>query len=524
MRHLLNRLWRMILRPASFVGKDITQIRRQPQLIVALIIAPFLVLLLFGIGYEGRTPPVETVLVVPPESDLSADRADYEDDFVSPLVLVDVVTDEGPAIEALDGREIDLVVVFPENAFDTISAGEQAEITIYYNELVPFQRNWLEFYSSVQTAELNQIVQREVLEQGLAQSRSGLEELNQYPQELDAGLERLNTALAAGDAEQAQEELVTLRELTEDTRDAAGQSRLILLATARSVGAGGAPESPPIQSLEAIDRNLSEIETGLTNTSTAIANQGAEPQVVEPDLQFIAERRDAYATTAANLPAIPVDVLLAPFEADEENLAPTSPDFVDFYAPAVLALLIQHIAITLTALALVRERTGGTFELFRVAPISPREVLTGKYLSYFVIGAVLSGVLALVIVYGLGVPLLGNWLQMALIVGLVLAASLGIGFLISAVAGTETQAVQAAMILLLSAVFFSGFFLPLDNLITPVQLVAYILPVTYGISGLQEVMLRGNTSPDWTIIGPAAIALVTTTAASLILSLQFRRQ
>lgn len=524
MRHLLNRLWRLILRPASFVGKDITQIRRQPQLIIALIIAPFLVLLLFGIGYEGRTPPVQTVLVIPPESDLSTDRAAYEDDFVSPLVLEEVTTDIGPALRALRDQEIDLVVAFPEDAFDTISAGTSAEITVYYNELVPFQRNWLEFYSSVQTAEINQIVQREVLEQGLSQSRSGLEELNQYPQELNAGLDRLNAALAAGDEEQAQEEISNMQELTADTRDAASQSRLMLLATAHSVGAGGAPDSPPIQALEALDRSLSEIQTGLTNISTLVGNEGASPEVVESDLQFIAENRDEYAATAANLPAIPVEVLLTPFEANEENLAPTSPDFVDFYAPAVLALLIQHIAITLTALALVRERTSGTFELFRVSPISPREVLTGKYLSYFIIGAALSAILTLVIVYGLDVPLLGNWLQLALIVGLVLAASLGIGFLISAVASTETQAVQAAMILLLSAVFFSGFFLPLDNLLTPVQFVAYLLPVTYGISGLQEVMLRGNTSPDWTIIGPAVIALVTTVATSLILRLQFRRQ
>ena len=219
-----------------------------------------------------------------------------------------------------------------------------------------------------------------------------------------------------------------------------------------------------------------------------------------------------------------MDVLLSPFEARESNLAPTSPDFVEFYAPAVLALLIQHIAITLTALALVRERTGGTFELFRVAPISPREVLTGKYLSYFVIGIFLSAILTLVIIYGLGVPLLGNWLQLALIIGLVLAASLGVGFLISAVASTETQAVQASMILLLAAVFFSGFFLPLDNLLAPVQLVAYGLPVTYGISGLQEVMLRGNTPPDWMLAGPAIIAAMTTVATSLVLRHQFRRQ
>ena len=524
MRHLFSRLWRMLLRPASFVGKDITQIRRQPQLIGALIIAPFLVLMLFGLGYSSAAPPVDTVLVIPPESNLSSERSAYEDNFVSPLRLDEVTTDIGPALSRLRDEEIDLVVVFPADAFDTISAGQRAEIDIYYNELVPFQRNWLEFYARVQTAEINQIVQREVLEQGLAQSRTGLDELNQYPAELNAGLDRVSAALANGDREQAQTELSELQGLTADTREAASQSRLILLAAAGSVGAGGAPESPPIQTLEAVDRHLADISTGLTNASRQLEDPDSGPETVESDLAFVGENRDEFEAAAAQLPAIPVEVLLAPFDASEDNLAPTSPGFVDFYAPAVLALLIQHIAITLTALALVRERTGGTIELFRVAPISAREVLTGKYLSYFIIGTALSAILTLVIIYGLGVPLLGTWLQLALVIALVLAASLGVGFLISALVSTETQAVQAAMILLLSAVFFSGFFLPLDNLLVPVRFVAYILPVTYGISGFQEVMLRGSTPPDWIIIGPATIALTTTIVTSLALRLQFRRR
>ncbi|MEZ4569488.1 MAG: ABC transporter permease [Thermomicrobiales bacterium] len=514
----------MILRPAAFIGKDIVQIRRQPQLIVALIIAPFLVLLLFGVGYEGRTLPVETVLVIPPDSDLSTNRQAYEDSFVSPLVLKDVTSDRGAALRELRDRDIDLVVAFPENAFETISSGQTAEITVFYNELVPFQRNWLEFYSSVQTSEINQLVLREVLEQGFTQSRTGLSELTEYPARLNNGIDRLNSALEAGNQEQAQQELQDLRELTRETRDSATQFRRILLATALSVGATGAPQSPPVQNLESIDRDLSEIQTGLTNSSTKLDNPDAGPETIAPDLEFIAERRDDFAETARALPAIPADVLVAPFVADEDNLAPTSPDFVEFYAPGVLALLIQHIAITLTALALVRERARGTIEMFRVAPISPREVLTGKYLSYFIIGAILSAILALVIIYGLSVPLLGDWLQFCLVIGLVLAASLGMGFLISAIVSTETQAVQAAMILLLAAVFFSGFFLPLDNLLSPVQVVAYILPVTYGISGLQEVMLRGVDAPTWTIVGPAAIAIGTTTVASLFLHFQFRQR
>ncbi len=225
MSYLFSRLWRAILRPASFVGKEITQIRRQPQLILALIVAPFLVLLLFGIGYDGRTPPIRTVLVIPPGSDLSTDRAAYEESFVSPLVLGSVSTDRGRALAELRDRKIDLVVAFPEDAFETITAGSAAEIDVFYNELTPFQSNWLEFYSRVQTAEINQIVQREVLQQGISQSRSSLSELNQYPAALDAGLEEANASLDAGDQEAAEQKLQGLRVLTGETQESVNQFR-----------------------------------------------------------------------------------------------------------------------------------------------------------------------------------------------------------------------------------------------------------------------------------------------------------
>jgi ABC-type multidrug transport system permease subunit len=349
-------------------------------------------------------------------------------------------------------------------------------------------------------------------------------ELNQYPGELESGLAELDARLAAGDQQAAIEQTQNLREMTEETRGGVVQSRRVLLASALSVGASGAPESPPIQNLEALELQLSEIHTGLTNVLTKVTTQNAGQEDIAGDVEFIEERRVAYAETAALLPAIPISVLVSPFVSSENNLAPTSPDFVDFYAPAVLALLIQHIAITLTALALVRERLTGTIEMFRIAPVSAREVLTGKYLSFFILGALLSAILALIIIYGLDVPLLGNEWDFVLVIALVLAASLGVGFLISSLASSETQAVQLAMILLLASVFFSGFFLPLDNLQAAVQLVAYILPVTYGISGLQEVMLRGVEPPLWTITGPAAIAVLTTLAASIAFSFQFRRR
>ena len=43
-----------IVRVSSFLGKEIREILRQPWLVVRLILGPFLILLLVGLGYTSQ--------------------------------------------------------------------------------------------------------------------------------------------------------------------------------------------------------------------------------------------------------------------------------------------------------------------------------------------------------------------------------------------------------------------------------------------------------------------------------------
>ena len=95
-----------------------------------------------------------------------------------------------------------------------------------------------------------------------------------------------------------------------------------------------------------------------------------------------------------------------------------------------------------------------------------------------------------------------------MIVLLLTFASLGVGLLISLVADSERMAVQLAMLVLLASVFFSGFVLPVQDFIGPVQYLAYVLPVTHGIATLQDAMLRGMVTEPWMIAALAGIGVV----------------
>lgn len=210
-------------------------------------------------------------------------------------------------------------------------------------------------------------------------------------------------------------------------------------------------------------------------------------------------------------------MVASPTEVATRNIAPTQPPLIAFFAPAVLALVLQHMAVTLSALSFVREREGGALELFRVSPVTSLELLLGKVIGFGLIGAIIAIAVTAGSVSLVNVPILGDPFLIAGVIALVMFASLGLGLLISVVAGSERQAVQLSLLLLLASVFFSGFVLRVEDFNPAVQAVAYSLPVTHGIRLLQDLMLRGGTTAAWELGALALTALALLLMTTLLL-------
>ena len=219
----------------------------------------------------------------------------------------------------------------------------------------------------------------------------------------------------------------------------------------------------------------------------------------------------AEGQTAAG--TIPAEVVAAPTKAQLRNAAPTAPRVLAYYGPAVLALILQHLAISLVALSLVRERTSGVIELFRVGPINAVDVIAGKVLAYLLIGGLIAMLTITLLIVGFGIPLLGDPAALALAIALLLVASLGIGLVVAVISDSERQAVQICLLLLLASVFFSGFVVAISEFAEPVRVLAFALPVTHGIRLIQDIMLRGTTTQLWEYAALAGIAGVTLFAA-----------
>jgi ABC-2 type transport system permease protein len=200
-------------------------------------------------------------------------------------------------------------------------------------------------------------------------------------------------------------------------------------------------------------------------------------------------------------------VLVSPFTVRISELSEVTFTPTGFFAPAVIILLLQHLSVTFASLSIVRERHSGIMELFRVAPLTALETLLGKFLSYLLFEMILAAIITALAVWVLRIPMLGRWADYASAVVVVIFTSLALGFLISLISQTDTQAVQYSMLVLLASIFFSGFFLDLRLMWKPMTVVAWSLPATYGIRMLQDIMLRGELSPAIIFLGISAIGI-----------------
>jgi ABC-2 type transport system permease protein len=503
-----------LIRVTAFWGKEFAEVLRQPRLVLSLVLGPFLILLLFGIGYRAEPRKLRTMLVVPPNSNLQALAEQYAGSLGEQLILVGATADEKEALDRLARHEVDVVVVVPSDAYQTIVGGQQAVLQVYHDEIDPTQVGYVNYFSQIYIQEVNRRILMSLAEIGQAQAAQAQSELERARGSLD----RLTTALRTGDRAQARIEAEQLDASINRTQADLSTNDQLLRGVEDTVGqsSSAASHTELTDTLHQLDDRTNRLQQVLESPNTDVRALSEELSTLDHQLAHADE-------LLAEVQIVPPNVLVSPFITAAHSVAPYQPDFVAFYAPGVLALLLQHMAVTFAALSLVRERLLGAIEVFRVAPISPFETLLGKYISYLVFGLVIAAVLTGLMVGLLKVPILGPLTAFGAVIGLLLFASLGMGFFISAVSGSDSQAVQLSMIVLLASMFFSGFILPLSALWLPVRSVSFLLPVTYTIILLQDVMLRG-TSPVWLYAAAlAAGGIVLAVASWWVFKRQFVR-
>jgi len=170
-----------------------------------------------------------------------------------------------------------------------------------------------------------------------------------------------------------------------------------------------------------------------------------------------------------------------------------NPDLLSthFMIPGVIGMILFALTSILTATAIVRERERGTIEQLIVTPIRPWELVVGKLFPYVLL-ALLNALEILALgAWWFDVPIRGELGLIFLFSGLFLLSSLGIGLLASTIANTQQEAMLSVWMLLLPAIFLSGFFFPLEAMPRILRWISYLMPLRYYLVIIRSLLIKG---------------------------------
>ena len=468
-----------LIRAWAFFRKEVAELVRQPKLVITLVLAPFVILALFGAGYRQTNGPLRAMFVSSDEDTFASVIEPRLAELGNALESAGVTDSRPTALSALRSGEVDVVVVVPDDPESTIRNNEQAVFEVLHDQLDPYERATIGLITQAAVDAVNRSILEGLVAEGQVQSDDvALSEARQSSTALREAMERGDQLAARNEQRRLSEQLESF-------------------ASVEGGASGGLTTDEGESSATSLRDRAGELNVASQNASDLDAVRSLEADLIELD--------DA----AAEFRSIEPTVIVSPFEVQTDLVGSTELSVTDFYAPGVIALLLQHLAITFAGLSLVRERALGTTELFKVAPLRATQMLIGKYLGYTVVASVVALALSGLMFAGFGVPFLGSAVDYAIVLALLVVASLGVGFVVSSLVSSDTQAVNASMIMLLLSIFFSGFFLSIDRLIPEVQAVSWALPITHALDSLRDVLFRGGGIDTRTFValGGGAIAL-----------------
>ena len=186
-----------------------------------------------------------------------------------------------------------------------------------------------------------------------------------------------------------------------------------------------------------------------------------------------------------------------------------SPDAsqVDVLAPIFLGFFGYFFVFLLTGVSFLRERIGGTLERLLATPVTRFEIVTGYSLGFGAFATIQVIALTLFILNSVDVPAIGPLPAFSIGLGvdaagspilafvIALLLSLGavnLGIFLSTFARTELQVIQFIPLVIVPQALLSGILWPIDRLPDVLRAVANVLPLTYAVDGLREVMLKGS--------------------------------
>ena len=159
--------------------------------------------------------------------------------------------------------------------------------------------------------------------------------------------------------------------------------------------------------------------------------------------------------------------------------------------PGLLGMTILFGSTSMEAVVITFERRLGSFERLLLAPVSLEGVLAGKILGGAFFGFVVSSAMLVVSLFFFSFPRFNLFF---LIPSLILSALTfsALGAFVSVAVKEVFEAQTRANLFRFPMIFLSGVFIPVETLPKPLQIISYLLPLTYSVESLRNSLLSSH--------------------------------
>jgi ABC-2 type transport system permease protein len=199
-------------------------------------------------------------------------------------------------------------------------------------------------------------------------------------------------------------------------------------------------------------------------------------------------------------------------------------DSLDYFGAAFLGLIVFFLVFVITSVSFLNERSQGTLERLMASPLRRGEIVLGYMLGFGVMALIQSVLVLVYALYVIGIHNEGNVFLVFLIQALLAIGAVNLGIFLSMFARTEFQAVQFIPLVLVPQVLLSGIIFSIQSEPVPLQYVSNVLPLTYAVYGMRNVMLKGADLSSGDYLVDVAVLVGFTLLFIVLGSLTLRRQ
>lgn len=167
-----------------------------------------------------------------------------------------------------------------------------------------------------------------------------------------------------------------------------------------------------------------------------------------------------------------------------------------FMVPALMVMLLTMICGFLPALNIVGEKEKGTMEQINVTPVKKPTLILSKLIPFWIIGFIVLTISFAIAAIFYGLVPVGNIFTIYLFAFIFILSISGFGLVVSNYAKTLQQAMFMMFFFVITYIFMSGLYTPINSMPDWAQFISQFVPLRYMIEVLRMVYLKGSGFQD----------------------------